>query len=660
MHLRTAAAVSALLLSSLARAGTYNVSNINDTGTGSLRWAIVQANANSGSDTITFGNSLSGQTIKPATPLPTIDEVLTIDGDLDDDGVPDIGLSGENTTSGSGLTISLPIVTSASAGRALFPLEVPSVIVLIGCRIMGLAITEFPAYGICITGGRHHYIQSCHIGVDLAGDTAQPNDDDGISIAQCDSSVIGGAASEHRNIIACGAGNGTSAGVFLSSSDATKVIGNYFGVRRDGTGDLGVTGIGTCGLMANFCEAIQIGGTNAGERNVFGGTHLGVLLQGNHGATVKGNYFGLGPNGSRSIPVTGYCISLSSGTTGVQVGGTSNAARNVFATDGGGLGIKLQNAGTKGNRIQGNLFGSNAAGTRQRPLGWAIMVTLGAGRQIIGGGKPAAGNYFTPGPSSGAITVQSGNGTVVRNNKFGLLKSGKALPASYGVEVRFCRAYVNDNLFARTYRGLYVNASGAEARALRNTFRGCGNAVEVRIDGRCFLGNLSNASTDDDGGNVFRTSNTFHVWNETTNRIRAEGNKFGTTSRAQIEAKIHDKLDDPTVARVDFDPLAGGVHPTSTALALTAAAAVPTEAGAEVAFTLSAAADVTVEILNIAGRAVAAPVRQQAKEAGLQRVLWTGRTLSGTAAPPGRYLVRVTARSDVGEQATALCSLALH
>jgi hypothetical protein len=288
------------------------------------------------------------------------------------------------------------------------------------------------------------------------------------------------------------------------------------------------------------------------------------------------------------------------------------------------------------------------------------MVTFDAGRQIIGGSKPAAGNYFTPGPSSGAITVQSGNGTLIRHNKIGLLKSGKAFPSSYGVEVRFCRAYVHDNLVARTYQGLYVNAPGAYARAFRNVFRNCGKAVVVRIDGRCFLGNLSNASPSDDGGNTFRTSNTWHVWNETTNRVRAEGNKFGTTSRAQIEAKIHDKRDDPNVARVDFDPLAGGIHPTSAALALTSATAMPTEAGAEVAFALSAAADVTVEVLNIAGRVVATPRRQRAHEAGLQRVIWTRQTLNGTSAPPGRYLVRITAQGGDGEQATALCSLGLY
>lgn len=660
MRVRAAAAVTVLSFLGIAPADTFTVSNVNDSGTGSLRAAIIQANSSSAADTITFSNSLSGQTIKPTSVLPTIDDVVTIDGDLDDDGVPDIGLSGENMASGSGLTISLPIIASASARPALFPLEAPDYVVQIGCRIMGLAITNFPAYGIRVTGGLHHTILSCHIGVNLAGDTAQPNQDDGISIAQCDSSVIGGTASQYRNIIACGARNGTSVGVFLSSSDSTKVIGNYFGVRRDGTGDLGVTGIGTCGLMANFCEGLQVGGTNAGERNVFGGTHLGVLLQGNHQATIKGNYFGLGPNGSRSIPVTGYCISLSSGSTEAQVGGSSNAARNIFATDGGGLGIKIQNAGTQGNRIQGNLFGSNAAGTRQRPLGWAIMVTLDAGRQIIGGTKPAAGNYFTPGPSSGAITVQSGNGTVVRNNKFGLLKSGKAVPSSYGVEVRFCKAYVHDNLFARTYQGLYVNAPGADARAFRNTFRNCGKAVVVRIDGRCLLGTLGNPSTSDDGGNVFRTSNTWHVWNETANRIRAEGNSFGTTSKAEIEAKIHDRRDDPALGRVDFDPLSGGIHPTSAALALTSATAVCTGVGAEVAYTLSAAADVTVEVLNIAGRIVAVPLRQQAHDPGLQRVLWTGQTLSGTSAPAGKYLVRVTARGEDGEQATALCSLGLY
>src|SRR5207244_2982572 len=60
----------------------FIVTNIDDGGTGSLRQAIVDANANPGHDTITFCIPGAGvHTITPLAPgLPTITDPVTIDG----------------------------------------------------------------------------------------------------------------------------------------------------------------------------------------------------------------------------------------------------------------------------------------------------------------------------------------------------------------------------------------------------------------------------------------------------------------------------------------------------------------------------------------------------------------------------------------------------
>lgn len=78
-----------LLLASPALAANYQVSNTNDSGAGSLREAINQANANAGPDTITFASSVTGTINLTSSSLYIQDSVqiqgpgasvLTVDG----------------------------------------------------------------------------------------------------------------------------------------------------------------------------------------------------------------------------------------------------------------------------------------------------------------------------------------------------------------------------------------------------------------------------------------------------------------------------------------------------------------------------------------------------------------------------------------------------
>src|SRR5438128_1811143 len=60
----------------------YLVTNTSDSGAGSLRQAILDANANAGADTIQFsiGTQGSQQTISPTSALPSLTDQVTIDG----------------------------------------------------------------------------------------------------------------------------------------------------------------------------------------------------------------------------------------------------------------------------------------------------------------------------------------------------------------------------------------------------------------------------------------------------------------------------------------------------------------------------------------------------------------------------------------------------
>jgi hypothetical protein len=261
---------------------------------------------------------------------------------------------------------------------------------------------------------------------------------------------------------------------------------------------------------------------------------------------------------------------------------------------------------------------------------------------------------------------------VIRHNQIGVLGNGKNAPKKLNcgaLVARFSggalRVSFLDNLVARCRYGLRVEGGGVRAFVYRNRFRCCTRAVQADHQAWLFLGNLGNAATDDDGGNVFYKSNQWFIRNQTGRTVKAEGNDFIDTSHALIDPKIWDQLDTLSAGPVDIDPLIGGVHPSGetepAALAITAAAAVPAGSGAEIVFTLSAPADVSAEVVNIAGRPVATvtPGGPRTFTAGTQRLVWNARTTVGTLAPAGRYLVRVTARSLAGQQTTALCPLNL-
>lgn len=121
-------------------ADDLTVTNTNDEGAGSLRQAMLSANANAGADVIAFDIPGGGvHTITPNSALPTVTDTVTIDGytqpgasantlDLSQDATnaqPTIELNGKNAGSlVSGLNVAAPstvvkgLVTTTSATTA--------------------------------------------------------------------------------------------------------------------------------------------------------------------------------------------------------------------------------------------------------------------------------------------------------------------------------------------------------------------------------------------------------------------------------------------------------------------------------------------------------------------------------------------------------------
>jgi hypothetical protein len=76
----------------------FTVSNTNDSGAGSLRQAIIDANANADADTIQFAGSMAGQTITLTSGVLVISDDLTVTGDTNGDRKADVTISGNDAS----------------------------------------------------------------------------------------------------------------------------------------------------------------------------------------------------------------------------------------------------------------------------------------------------------------------------------------------------------------------------------------------------------------------------------------------------------------------------------------------------------------------------------------------------------------------------------
>jgi hypothetical protein len=156
-----AVCIMTLLLAGVApaHAASFVVTTTADSGAGSLRDAIDQANAGAGPDTINFAPGIAGQTIALASPLPHLtDGGTTIDADLGADCVPDIGIDG---------------VAAGPAGWTLFE---PG-----GHTLRGLAITRTDGPALRMISS-NNTIACNYIGTNLAQAVGFGNNGFGIDV----------------------------------------------------------------------------------------------------------------------------------------------------------------------------------------------------------------------------------------------------------------------------------------------------------------------------------------------------------------------------------------------------------------------------------------------------------------------------------------------
>jgi hypothetical protein len=376
------------------------VTNTADSGAGSLRQAITDANANAGADTINFAIGTGPQTISLLSVLPAISEAVIIDGTTQPAfaGVPIIELDGTNV---GGAAFGLNIIGGSTT-------------------VKGLIINRFNRDGIRIFSQGGNTITGNYIGTNAAGTAAAANGTNGIEIQSSPNNTIGGLTASTRNVIS---GN-TQNGVLISSTLAGNLVqGNFIGTKVTGTAALpnGAAGVAISGNL------VMIGGASAGARNIIAGNGAeGILITGAQ-ETIQGNFIGTDVSGTARLGNGSSGISTSI-STGNVIGGTAAGVGNLISGNIGANSYGISMSNTSNTQIQGNLIGTNAAGTAPISNDAGGIILLGGANITIGGNTASARNLIS-GNGGGGILILS-DGAMVQGNYIGTNAAGTAAVAN--------------------------------------------------------------------------------------------------------------------------------------------------------------------------------------------------------------------------------------
>ncbi len=398
-------------------------SNGDDGSSGTLRWAIMQANGGT-NDTVAFhigSYGLSPPIILSAGlgALPTISHPMLIDGFSQ--GGPNgpgtwIIIDGEYIPGANGLT-----VTSD------------------GTTIQGLAIGAFKDGSGIELNGNADVVDGCYLGpipiVGAGGDlrvrhgqpvygpwppagaaapAGQQNTNDiGVTIDKADAVVKNSTASGNIQY-----------GVYLNGAGAqrAKVTANNIGVDKTG---LAAQGNGEAGVfVAVDASNNTIGGVAAEANVISANTRYGVLVFGANNNRILSNKIGLGKDGTTVLGNGQDGVALLAGSTGNNIG---DVQRGNVISGNVGNGVLLSGADVTSNKIFGNLIGTSSLGNAAKGNGSNGVSVAGAPGNKVGGANAGQGNVISGNSNHGVqISAAAAHNNVVAGNKIGPNQAGTA------------------------------------------------------------------------------------------------------------------------------------------------------------------------------------------------------------------------------------------
>ncbi len=529
-------------------AATYTVTNTNNSGAGSLRQAIIDANNNPGSDRIEFRIGSGEKTINLLSELP---HITSAGGPVYIDGATQ-----PSETSGLGCLEQKGHPCIELNGANAGPVNGGLVILAGGTIVRGLAINRFKGNGIYIADGGGNLLLNNHIGVDMTGAVALGNEGRGVWVRFTPNNSIGFGGRDNGNVISGnGFGNAASPlpGIEIWSdagnhATGTIIQGNFIGA--DSSGAVALPNA-SHGVFVHGGSDSIIGGF--GARNVISGNngHGVYILRIPGGASgagnqVMGNFIGVKGNGFDSLGNGGDGIRIDiasnntlGGTTGASSGFCSGAC-NVISSN--SRGVAITGSTATGNQVLDNYIGTNSGGNVDRGnRSTGVLITDDASNNIIGGTIPQARNVISGNANSGVII--RGGGNQVLGNYIGTNAAGAAALSNNngGVSV----GGPNNTLGGTTAGARNVISGNTSYNVLLTA--GVNNRVQGNYIGLSFSGSgaLTNpevgvfidggedviiGGTEAGAGNVISGAHLVGIFFRGTRRGRIQGNLIGANA----------------------------------------------------------------------------------------------------------------------------------
>lgn len=338
--------------------------------------------------------------------------------------------------------------------------------------------------GITGSGAGNHIIRGNYIGLSAAGTADLGNLSDGVEVSNVSGNTFGGINAGEGNVIS---GNDVR-GVYINGASATgnTFQGNYVGTNAAGTSAIPN---GNSGILVTT-NSNTVGGTTAGARNyVAGNAFFGIAVVFGNNNLIQGNYVGISPSGATLSNGTGVYIDAANNNT---IGGTVAGAGNLISGNS-NFGIRvvpLSGPSPTGTIIQGNLIGTNPAGTAAIANNIGLLIQI-SDSNTVGGTTPEARNIISGNTSSG-IDVLNSNNNLVQGNYIGTSLDGTTAVPNGGNGIQIVAAVettANNNTIGGTVAGAGNLISGNTLSGVRISGNADNNLLQSNTIGLNVAGN---------------------------------------------------------------------------------------------------------------------------------------------------------------------------